>query len=64
MVVGVKESALLNKLFTLINISLLSFIIICGATKADFSNWNININVIHLLYYKISNLSILIYFTK
>lgn len=49
MVVGVKESALLNKLFTLINISLLSFIIICGATKADISNWNININVFNLL---------------
>ena len=46
MVVGVRESAFLNKLFTLINVSLLSFIIICGATKADFSNWSIKINVI------------------
>jgi hypothetical protein len=45
MVIGVKESALMNKSFTIINIGLLSFIIICGATKADFSNWNININV-------------------
>ncbi|CAF0949667.1 unnamed protein product, partial [Brachionus calyciflorus] len=42
MLVGVKESALMNKIFTVLNITVLSFIIITGATKADFSNWNKN----------------------
>jgi len=44
MIIGVKESALANKIFVLINIATLSFIIILGGTKADFTNWNLKVN--------------------
>ncbi len=44
MIIGVKESALTNKIFVLINIVTLSFIIILGGTKADFANWNLKVN--------------------
>lgn len=42
MVVGVKESTTLNKIFTIVNIVILSFIIVCGATQVNFSNWQVN----------------------
>jgi amino acid transporter len=44
MIVGVKESAFANKLFTLVNVLILAFIIVIGATKANFSNWNLAVN--------------------
>jgi cationic amino acid transporter 3 len=45
MIIGVKESSLLNRVFTLFNVALLSVIIVTGATKADFSNWSLRTNV-------------------
>lgn len=45
MVIGVKESTLLNKLFTVLNIVVIGFIVICGAIKADIANWNVEVNV-------------------
>lgn len=45
MIVGVKESALMNKLFTIFNIVILSFIIVSGATRANFANWSLKIDV-------------------
>ncbi|XP_059216004.1 cationic amino acid transporter 2-like [Centropristis striata] len=39
---GVKESAVLNKVFTAVNISVLVFIIITGFIKGDISNWRIS----------------------
>jgi amino acid transporter len=44
MIIGVKESARANKIFVLLNIAILSFIIILGATKIDFNNWNLKIS--------------------
>ncbi len=45
MIIGVKESTLMNKIFTFIKVGILTFVIICGATKADFNNWNLKTNV-------------------
>jgi amino acid transporter len=44
MIVGVKESAYINKLITMINILILAFITVAGATKASFSNWNLTVD--------------------
>ncbi|KAF7707347.1 cationic amino acid transporter 3 [Silurus meridionalis] len=38
---GVSESALVNKIFTGINLLVLSFVIIAGFVKGDTANWNI-----------------------
>ncbi len=45
MIIGVKESALMNKLFTIFNIIILTFIIVSGATRANFANWSLQLNV-------------------
>jgi cationic amino acid transporter 3 len=45
MVIGVKESTLLNKIFTAINICVILFIFICGLIKANLSNWEIKADV-------------------
>lgn len=50
MIIGVKESSFINKIFTMLNITVLSFIIITGATKANFNNWSINVNVRFLIW--------------
>lgn len=42
MIIGVKESSFLNKIFTLLNIIVLMFIIITGATKINFNNWSLS----------------------
>ncbi|KAG8448183.1 hypothetical protein GDO86_015321 [Hymenochirus boettgeri] len=39
--VGVSESALVNKIFTAINLVVLGFIIITGFVKGDLKNWNL-----------------------
>ncbi|NWT62965.1 CTR1 protein, partial [Erythrocercus mccallii] len=36
---GVRESALVNKIFTAVNLSVLTFVIIAGFIKADIQNW-------------------------
>lgn len=45
MIIGVRESTFLNKVFTVFNILALSFMIIAGATKANSSYWHIDVNV-------------------
>jgi amino acid transporter len=45
MIIGVKESTAINKILTFIKLLILLFVIICGATKANFNNWIINTNV-------------------
>ncbi|XP_393144.3 cationic amino acid transporter 3 isoform X3 [Apis mellifera] len=42
--VGVKESSILNNIFTVINLMTILIIIIAGSIKADPANWRISIN--------------------
>ncbi|KAL3862749.1 hypothetical protein ACJMK2_008699 [Sinanodonta woodiana] len=39
---GAKESSRVNNLFTGVNLLVVTYIVICGAFKADPHNWNIN----------------------
>ena len=39
---GVKESSRMNNIFTGVNLCIVTFIIVCGAIKADFHNWSIS----------------------
>lgn len=41
--VGVSESALVNKIFTGINLAVLAFVIIAGFVKGDTANWNLTL---------------------
>jgi len=43
---GVEEFTIVNKLFTVLNVIVLVFIIITGLTQADFKNWQWNRNEI------------------
>lgn len=38
---GVKESAIVNKIFTAINMVVLVFVIIAGFIKGDLGNWQL-----------------------
>ncbi|KDR23205.1 high affinity cationic amino acid transporter 1-like [Zootermopsis nevadensis] len=39
--IGVKESTILNNIFTVVNLLTVSIVIIAGSLKCDFHNWNI-----------------------
>ena len=39
--IGVKESTFMNKLFTMLNLSVILFVIIFGSVKADIHNWEL-----------------------
>uniref|UniRef100_H2ZMR5 Cationic amino acid transporter C-terminal domain-containing protein n=1 Tax=Ciona savignyi TaxID=51511 RepID=H2ZMR5_CIOSA len=44
---GVKEFALVNKVFTVLNIGVILFVVIAGLTQADIHNWNWTTDEIH-----------------
>lgn len=43
---GVKESAMVNKIFTAVNILVLVFVVITGFIKGDLANWNITLDTL------------------
>ena len=48
---GAKEFAIVNKLFTGINIAVIIFVIIMGMTQIDFHNWNLSESEVYDLAY-------------
>lgn len=38
---GVKESTIINNIFTVVNVVIILYIMICGAFKADIHNWEV-----------------------
>ena len=45
LVIGVKESSTINIFGTLMNMMVIAFILVVGAIKIDFTNWNLTPNV-------------------
>ncbi|CAL8263620.1 unnamed protein product [Lota lota] len=43
---GVKESTMINKVFTAVNIVVLAFVVIAGCIKGDIANWYITIDTL------------------
>ncbi|CAF1168113.1 unnamed protein product, partial [Didymodactylos carnosus] len=42
LVLGIKESAMLNNVFTFVNLSVVLIVIVVGLTKANFHNWHLS----------------------
>jgi amino acid transporter len=49
LVIGVKESAVLNAVFTTVNITVIVIVVIAGLTKIDPHNWNIKPDEVTLI---------------
>lgn len=47
--VGVKESSRFNNLFTMVNLLVVTYIVICGSFKADVANWSIDPKTVSIL---------------
>uniref|UniRef100_A0A8C6KCV5 Zgc:175280 n=3 Tax=Nothobranchius TaxID=28779 RepID=A0A8C6KCV5_NOTFU len=45
---GVRESSILNTIFTVVNVAVLLFIIISGFIKGDINNWNISRKLVNV----------------
>ncbi|XP_059477888.1 cationic amino acid transporter 3-like [Neocloeon triangulifer] len=41
---GVKESSNFNNVFTIVNLAVVAYVIICGLFKVDIKNWSIDVN--------------------
>ena len=54
MLFGVKESSIVNKIVTMLNLTIILLIIILGATKSNISNWNLKITVILTHFFKVN----------
>lgn len=49
LIIGIKESAVLNNVFTFINLSVITLIIVVGLTKIHGHNWKISPDEVKLL---------------
>ncbi|CAF1316706.1 unnamed protein product [Adineta steineri] len=49
LIIGIKESAILNDILTFTNLAVISTVIIVGLTKSHGHNWNISPNEVHNL---------------
>jgi amino acid transporter len=47
LVIGIKESAILNNVFTVVNLIVIAIVIIVGLTKIHGHNWNISPDEVH-----------------
>lgn len=45
--VGVKESAMVNKIFTCVNVLVLGFIVVSGFVKGSLKNWQFTEEYLH-----------------
>ena len=43
--VGVQESTRFNNIFTILNLSVVMFVIVAGFAESDVENWNIDVTV-------------------
>jgi amino acid transporter len=49
LIVGIKESAVLNNVFTFVNLSVIALVIVVGLTKIQGHNWNISPNEVKMI---------------
>jgi amino acid transporter len=49
LIVGIKESAVLNNVFTFVNLSVIALVIVVGLTKVQGHNWNISLNEVKMI---------------
>ncbi len=42
LIIGIKESAVLNNVFTFVNLSVITLVIVVGLTKINGHNWKIS----------------------
>jgi len=61
MVVGVKESSFLNKIFTGLNVAVIMFIVFSGMLKTKVANWQVHPYVKFALFLKKSIFSFCYY---
>lgn len=47
LIIGIKESAVLNNVFTFVNLSVIGIVVVVGLTKIRGHNWNISIDEVH-----------------
>jgi amino acid transporter len=54
LVIGIKESAVLNNVFTFVNLIVIALVIIVGLTKIRGHNWQISPNEVKTVVQKIN----------
>jgi hypothetical protein len=52
LVIGIKESAILNSVFTAVNLTVIAIVVIAGLTKIHGHNWNISPDEVNSVFRK------------
>jgi amino acid transporter len=52
LIVGIKESAVLNNVFTFVNLSVIALVVIVGLTKINGHNWKISPDEVNEYFYR------------